>query len=165
MHIYFSLGNQCSASESDNRICTVIFPWEKKELPTPLELKEVFHFHPEIYEYYAENPEDLGELRQDKLHFHVRRNIDDSDYDEDENEHHIREQPCLNRIFGMDFPFKDEKWKLTDSQKFYEWLQPIMHPCVTVFAGEDKLNPVIVFMLTHLAPGWVGGALTSVIYI
>ena len=162
IHFYFSLGNQCSTSESDSKICTVIFPWEKKELPTPLELlKEVFHFHPAIYEYYAEHPEDKGELRQDKLYFHGRpSNIDDSD----DGEHDVSEQFCLNRIFGMDFPGEDEKWKFKDSRKSYEWLQPIMHPCVIVYAGEYELNPVVVFMLTHLAPGWVGGALTSVIY-
>ena len=139
---------------------------EKRVAYTPLELlKEVFHFHPAIYEYYAENPEDKGKLRQDKLHIHVRpSNVDDSDYNEDDGEHHVSQQLCLNSIFGMDFPGEDEKWKFTDSRKFYEWLQPIMYPCVTAYAGEDKLNPVVVFLLTHLAPGWVGGALTSVIF-
>ena len=64
----------------------------------------------------------------------------------------------------MDFPDEDEQWKFKDSRTFYEWLQPIMCPSVTIYAGEDKLNPVVVFMLTHLAPGWVGGVLTAVIY-
>ena len=163
----FFIGNQCSASESSYDIGTVIFPWEKTELPTPIQLlKEVFHFHPAIFEYYEQNPGKKGELRQHKLHFHTRPdNVDDSDYDEDEDEHDVSEQPCLNRIFGMCYPHgDDERWIFKASQEFYAWLQPIMYPCVTVYAGEDKLNPVAVFMLTQLAPGWVGGALTAVIY-
>ena len=51
-----------------------------------------------------------------------------------------------------------------EAAKFYPWLQKIMVPTITVYAGEDKLNPVIVFFLTKLAPGWVGGALTAVNY-
>ncbi|CAB3998145.1 Hypothetical predicted protein [Paramuricea clavata] len=159
-------GNQCSANEGQDEICAVILPWDKKELPTPLELLNgVFHFHPEIYEYYTSHPQDKGEIRENKLHFHIRPdNFDDSDYDADAGEHDLTEKPCLNRIFGMDFAEEDELWKFKDSRKFYEWLQPIMYPSVTVYAGEDKFNPVAVFMLTQLAPGWVGGALTAVNY-
>ncbi len=163
--LIFNVGNECSASEGQDEICAVIFPWDKKELPTPLELLNgVFHFHPEIFEYYTSQPEKKGELRENKLYFHIRPNdVDDSD-DDAEEDHDLDTKPCLNRIFGMDFPRKDEQWKFNDSRKFYEWLQPIMHPSVTIYVGEDKFNPVAVFMLTHLAPGWVGGALTAVIY-
>ena len=151
------IGNQCSASESSYDIGTVIFPWEKTELPTPIQLlKEVFHFHPAIFEYYEQNPGRKGELRQHKLYFHTRP---------DEDEHDVSEQPCLNRIFGMCYPHgDDERWIFKASREFYAWLQAIMYPCVTVYAGDDKLNPVAVFMLTQLAPGWIGGALTAVIY-
>ncbi|CAB4019936.1 Poly [ADP-ribose] polymerase 3 [Paramuricea clavata] len=154
-------GNQCSANEGLDEICAVIFPWDKKELPTPLELVDgVFHFHPEINEYYSSNP------RENKLHFHIPRNehnIDDSDvdYDEDDEDHDTDEKPCLNSIFGMDFPHQDEQWKYEDSRKFYEWLQPIMYPSVDIFVGDQKFNPVAIFMLAQLAPGWVGGALTA----
>ena len=161
--IYSNVGNECSANEGMDEICAVLFPWDKKELPTPLELLNgVFHFHPEIYEYYASHPEEKGELRENKLYFHIRPN-DDSDEDVEED-HDLETKPCLNRIFGMSFPSIDEEWKFKDSRKFYEWLQPIMHPSVTIYAGEDKFNPIAVFMLTHLAPGWVGGALTAFIY-
>ena len=126
-------------------------------------LNGVFHFHPAIYEYYSNNAEDKGELRENKLFFHIRPNkYDDPNCDEDSDEH--GDKLCLNSIFGMDFPDEDEQWKFKDSRTFYEWLQPIMCPSVTIYAGEDKLNPVVVFMLTHLAPGWVGGVLTAVIY-
>ncbi|XP_028397307.1 uncharacterized protein LOC114521091 isoform X2 [Dendronephthya gigantea] len=161
-----SNGTQCSANEGNDDICAVLFPWDKEDLPTPLELlDEIFHFHPEIFAYYTNHPNDKGELRKNKLHFHLVRDntSDSSDYEEDE-EHDLDEKPCLNRIFGMDFPDKYTMWKFEDSQKFYEWLQPIMYPSLTVYAGEDKFNPVAVFMVTHLAPGWVGGALTAVTY-
>ncbi|XP_028397377.1 uncharacterized protein LOC114521158 [Dendronephthya gigantea] len=162
-----SNGTQCSANEGNHDICAVLFPWDKEDLPTPLELlDEIFHFHPEIFAYYTNHPNDKGELRKNKLHFHLLvpdNASDSSDYEEDE-EHDLEEKPCLNRIFGMDFPDKDTMWMCEDSQKFYEWLQPIMYPSLTVYAGEDKFNPVAVFMVTHLAPGWVGGALTAVTY-
>jgi hypothetical protein len=99
------------------------------------------------------------------LFFHVRRNKhEDDDSDEEDDEHDLDEKPCLNRILGMSFPNEDEKWKYEDSRKFYEWLQPIMCPSVTMYVGAEKFNPVVVFMLTHLAPGWAGGVLTAVVY-
>ena len=111
-------------------------------------------FHPTIYEEYASSPKDKGELRESKLFFHVRRNKhEDDDSDEEDDEHDLDEKPCLNRILGMSFPNEDEKW-----------LQPIMCPSVTIYAGAEKFNPVVVFMLTHLAPGWAGGVLTAVVY-
>ena len=159
-------GSQCSASEGHDEICVVLFPWNKQELPTPLELLNgVFHFHPEIYEYYSSNPERKGHFRRNKLFFHIRPNkYVDPDFDEDTDDHDLKEKPCLNRILGMDFPDEDEQWKFEDSRTFYEWLQPIMCPSITIYAGEDKFNPVAVFMLTNLAPGWVGGVLTAVTY-
>jgi hypothetical protein len=162
------IGSECSANEGEDEICVVLFPWNKEELPTPMELLNgVFQFHPAIYKYYASSPGDKGELRENKLFFHLRRNrYEDSDCDEDDYEHDLEENPCLNRVLGMDhyYPDEDKQWKYEESRKFYEWLQPIMHPSVTMYAGEDKLNPVVVFMLTHLAPGWVGGVLTAVNY-
>ena len=162
---HFNVGNQCSQNKRTDEICAVVFPWDKK-LPTPLELLNgVFHFHPEIFEYYARYPRDKGKLREEKLHFHTRPNdVDDSDEDTKNEDHDIERKPCLNSIFGMDFPRENDQWKFKGSRKFYEWLQPIMHPSLTIYAGEDKFNPIVVFMLTHLAPGWVGGALTAFIY-
>ncbi|XP_028397376.1 uncharacterized protein LOC114521157 isoform X2 [Dendronephthya gigantea] len=158
---------RCSAKyKGKHDICAVLFPWDKEDLPTPLELlDEIFHFHPQIFAYYFNYPNDMGELQENKLNFHlVRDNTpDSSDYEEDE-EHDLDEKPCLNRICEMDFPDKDTMQKFEDCQKFYKWLQPIMDPSLTVYAGEEKFNPVAVFMVTHLAPGWVGGALTAVTY-
>ena len=156
---HFIVGNQCSLNEGLNDICAVIFPWDKKELPTPLELqKEIFNFHPQIFEFYTNNPEkNVGELREDKIYFHVRSS-DDDDEDDDEHDFEIK---CLNSIFGMSYPTEDEQWMYEDSRKFYEWLQSIMCPSVFIYVGEEKFNPVGIFLLAQLAPGWVGGAMTA----
>jgi hypothetical protein len=69
--------------------------------------------------------------------------------------------PCLNSIFGVSAPKKDELWRLRDSEAFYEWLQPIMCPSFTAYVGDEVFSPMALCMLTQLAPGWVGGALTS----
>ena len=81
------------------------------------------------------------------LHYH--------DFDED---HDLDDKPCLNRFFGF------EDGLVPEEEDFYEWLQPIMCPSVTVHAGYLKINPVGLFLLTQLAPGWVGGGLTGVTY-
>ena len=144
---HFIAGN-CNFGPEEE-ICAVLFPWDKQELPTPLEiLQGVFHFHPEICEHYTSNYEDKGQY---KLYSEVE------DHDPDD-------KPSLNMIFDMTAPKQDEQWRLRDSEAFYEWSQVVMYPSVTVCAGEDKFNPVAKFMLTRLAPGWVGGALTAVTY-
>ena len=127
-------------------------------------LNGVFNFHPKIYEQYESDPADKGRLRLEKLHYHIRPDDESDDEDEDVNEHDLDEKPCLNQIFGTCFPAPDEKRKKEDSQKFLEWLQPIMCPSVTIFVGDGKLNPIVIFMLTYLAPGWVGGALTAAVW-
>ena len=126
-------------------------------------LNGVFNFHPKIYEEYESDPKDLGRLRRKKLHYHIRPDDESDDDFEDVNEHDLDEKPCLNQIFGTCSPGPDEKWKNEDSRKFFKWLQPIMCPSVSIFVGDGKLNPIVMFMLTHLAPGWVGGALTGAV--
>ncbi|CAB4008005.1 Hypothetical predicted protein [Paramuricea clavata] len=148
------------AVSKENEICVVIFPWDKQELPTPQELVNgFFHFHPKISEYYTSHPEDKGQLKKCKLDFHIpQHNMDYSDSDEEADEDHECEaKPCLNRVFAMNDNKQD---KLRDLRAFYEWLQSIMYPSVTVYLDDDKITPDAVFMLTQLAPGWVGGALT-----
>ena len=132
-------------------------------------LNGVFHFQLAFYDYYTRNPDAKGELRENELFFHIPPNkYVNPDCDEDTDDHDLDEEPCLNRIFGMDSPCKDEQWKFEDSRTFYEWLQPIMCPSVIIPASiapyiieDPKCYPVAVFMLTHLAPGWVGGVLVS----
>lgn len=157
-------GNECSASEGCDHICEVLFPWSEEELPGPTTiLTKIFQFHPEICEQYL-NKDDQGERRSGKLHYHLPSTPDGDD--DDDNEHDLEDKPCLNRIFGFGSYSEEEgqSASLEEAHKFYTWLQKIMVPTITVYAGEEKLNPVAVFFLTKLAPGWVGGALTGVTY-
>ena len=138
-------------------ICAVLFPWNKRELPTSLELLNgVFHFHPEIYEVHESNPQDDSNLREGKLYFHVD--------EESKDDHDLVEKPCLNSIFEMGHPGENDQWTFEDCRKFYEWLQPIMYPTVIVATFGFKFSPDAIFMLTQLAPGWVGGALTAGVF-
>ncbi|CAB3985676.1 Hypothetical predicted protein [Paramuricea clavata] len=144
-----------STWDEDHEICAVIFPWDKQELPTTLELLNgVFHFHPEIYNHYADlSPEGYSTLNENMLIFHIPQDVGLI--------HDCAIRPCLNSIFGVSAPKTDEPWRLRDSRAFYEWLQPIMCPSFTAYVGDDVFSPMALYMLTQLAPGWVGGALTS----
>ena len=44
--------------------------------------------------------------------------------------------------------------------RFYEWLEKIFSSMVRVGIGCHSMNPFPCFMLTHVAPGWVGGILS-----
>ena len=141
-----------------------MFPWEEDELPNAKTiLTKIFHFHPEICEPYLDDENNEGGRRHDEeLYYHLREEDDD-----ETEEHDLTEKPCLNQIFGFGWfdGDDDEKSKMfEEAAKFYPWLQKVMVPTILVYAGEDKLNPVVVFFLTKLAPGWVGGALTAVNY-
>ena len=43
---------------------------------------------------------------------------------------------------------------------FFEWLKKIFSPCTRMGIGLEKMNPIPCFILTRIAPGWVGGILT-----
>ena len=142
----------------------MLFPLNKNGLPSGKEvLQDIFHVHPEIFHAYAQHGDD--ELRTEKLFYHLPvKGMSDEEYEE-ETDHDIEEKPCLNRIFGFStYETAEEEGSIEDVTEFYAWLQNIMVPTATIYGGIDKLNPVIVFFITNLAPGWVGGALTAVIY-
>ena len=142
----------------------VLFPWHEDELPGATTiLTQIFHFHPEICEYFLNNP-DQGIRRDKKLDYHLPSKDDDDVPPEFEEQHDIDEKPCLNQIFGFGSIYTGNEIKLPKAKKFYAWLQKIMVPTITVIAGDDKLNPVVVFFITKLAQGWAGGVLTGVTY-
>ena len=75
--------------------------------------------------------------------------------------HDPEETMCLNYFFGAySSKYKNEGFRRNITE-FYTWLQKIMVNSIRVFAGFDKLNPVPLFFLTFLAPGWAGGILTG----
>ena len=75
--------------------------------------------------------------------------------------HDPEETMCLNYFFGAySSKYKNEGFRRNITE-FYTWLQKIMVNSIRVFAGFDKLNPVPLFFLTSLAPGWAGGILTG----
>lgn len=160
---FFIVGNECSSNESNDEISVVLIPWKEDELPAPVDiLTKIFHFHPEICEYYVTTrPEDKGELRTKELYFHVPNPSPDSDDSDESEDHDFENNPCLNSIFGISGFDDDEEWKREELKKFFQWLQRIMVPSLRVDFGSDKLNPVLIFLITQLAPGWVGGALTG----
>ena len=139
------IGNECSSNEGANELSMVLIPWDGEELPSQAAVfGDIFHFHPEILEYCISDTC----VRTEKLYFHVG-----SEHDED-----IDDEPCLNGVFGT----FDGIEKNTDEElEFFAWLQNIMVPSCTYIAGEGKLNPVVEFFMTTLAPGWVGGILTG----
>ena len=89
----------------------------------------VFKFHPEILEAieYKEYP--------GSLFFHM---------EDEEPMHDPEETMCLNYIFGA-YSYEKEKF-CRNITEFYTWLQKIMFNSIRVYAGEDKFNPVPLFV-------------------
>lgn len=54
--------------------------------------------------------------------------------------------------------FADDKQRAIT---FFDWLKKIFTPFFLTAIGSDQMNPVPCFILAQLAPGWVGGVLTS----
>ena len=155
-------GFQCPSSIALWPIDVIVFPWNKEELPEPLEIMDgVFKFHPEICKYYINHPEEKGQLVKEMLYFHVPSG--DSRENDEDGDHDLYQKPCLNSIFGMDFPNENEQWVIKESREFYKWLQSYMYPSLTVCIGEAVISPHLVLMISPLAPGWLGGTITGVV--
>ena len=137
-------GNECSSNEGSNNLSMVLIPWNGEQLPAEEDVyRDIFHFHPEIIEEMTANTF----VSKEKLYFHVF-----SDHDPERDE-----EPCLNSVFGRSVLNEHN----TDEANFFAWLQKIMIPNCNYVTGEAKLNPVVHFFITTLAPGWVGGVLTG----
>ena len=44
---------------------------------------------------------------------------------------------------------------------FFGWLEKIFTPMTRICIGGERMDPMPCFILAHLAPGWVGGILSS----
>ena len=132
------------------------------ELPEPMKIMDgVFKFHPEICERYFTFPGKRSQVVKEMLCFHVRSG--DPGEQSESADHILYQKPCLNSIFGMDYPKENEQWKIEDSRDFYEWLQSYMYPSLTICIGEPIICPFLVLMVSPLAPGWLGGTITAVV--
>lgn len=119
-----------------------MFPWHEDELPGATTiLTQIFHFHPEICEYFLNHPNDQGIRRDQKLHYHLPiKGWDNNQLGAFEGWHDLDKKPCLNSIFGFgtisgECGHVQEKIKLPEAEEFYAWLQKIMVPTITVRAG------------------------------
>ena len=122
----------------------VLIPWDGEELPTEEQVYiDTFHFHPEVIEEMTANTF----VSKEKLYFHAF-----SDHDQDREE-----ERCLNSVFGRYVLNENTQ----DEANFFAWVQNVMVPSCYYIAGDAKLNPVVHFFMTILAPGWVGGVLTG----
>ena len=46
---------------------------------------------------------------------------------------------------------------------FFEWLEKIFSPMTRICIGCEHMNPTPCFILARVAPGWVGGILSSLV--
>ena len=123
-------------------------PWDKNGIPDRKALLgDVFHFHREVWkdELYDD------EVEYDKeVVFHV-----------DEGHPGDDDVVCLNSTFGRCFDEESRPHNKEKEIEFGRWLQKIMVPCRRYQSGDEKLNPVVHFLVTTLGHGWVGGTLTG----
>ena len=52
---------------------------------------------------------------------------------------------------------------VTKAHTFFSWLGKLFSPVIQIGIGGDEMKPVPYFILAKLAPGWVGGVLTSLV--
>ena len=108
-----------------------MFPWNKDVLPTAEDVLTLFGFNPEMH--------------QDPM---VNNEIVQPDEDEEDD------RVSWNTISS----YSDD---VTKARNFFDWLGKLFSPMIQVGIGCDRMNPVPCFILAKLAPGWVGGVLTS----
>ena len=130
--MFFCLLTVIWGNEGVGLIETCLFPWSKDSLPSAQDMMSMFHFNPEMHKNPMEETDIKGMKVEGDVKGHVRWNTLDTSYDVD-----IR-KAC----------------------SFFEWLQKIFSPCVRIGIGLESMNPIPCFILTHIAPGWVGGILS-----
>jgi hypothetical protein len=144
-----TVGYECSSNESGNGhdIAVFLIPWNEDDLPGKSTLfNDIFHFHPAVWEKELSYN---NEVSEEEVLFHI------------DTGHTDQSKMCLNTTFGR---FPEGRSSPYDTEKeieFCSWLQKIMVPSRRYRSGDGILNPVVHFLITTLAPGWVGGALTG----
>lgn len=119
-------------NEGVGLIETCLFPWSKDSLPSAQDMMSMFHFNPEMHK----NPMEKTDIRGMKVEGDVRGHVSWN---------------TLHTSYDVD---------IRKACSFFEWLQQIFSPCVRIGIGLESMNPIPCFILTHIAPGWVGGILS-----
>ena len=111
-----------------------MFPWTKDTLPTAEDVITRFRFNPEMH--------------KDPM---VEEEIAENSDDEDSESGHVSWN-TLGTSYDVD---------VKKAKTFFNWMQKIFSPMIRIGIGCDSMNPVPCFILAKIAPGWVGGVLTS----
>ena len=111
-----------------------MFPWSKDTLPTAEDVITLFGFNSEMHS----NPM-------------VSEEIVERDDEEEEDDH-----ATWNTITS----YCDDA---TKAHTFFNWLGKLFTPMIQIGIGCEAMNPVPCLILAKLAPGWVGGVLTSLV--
>ena len=119
-----------------------LFPWEKDHLPDDKDIARIFTFNKEMITPHAS----LAKIQENYLELTVSEYMNEKRY-------------CLDRqkICCVDDGAKGSRYF-----DFIQWLRKLFRPTVFIYVGLDRMNPVPYFILTQLAPGWMGGFLTWV---
>lgn len=135
------LGLDCGAwaNEGSGLIETCLFPWDKDSLPTATDIISLYGFNPEM----QKNPLVRGE-GEDK-------DSGDESSDDEEDGGCVRWK-SLSTSYDVD---------VKKAHAFFDWMKEIFSPYIQIGVGCDAMNPVPCFILAKLAPGWVGGILSS----
>ena len=118
----------------------VLIPWSKESLPRDDDIFDIFQFNPEMRS--GCNTFDINgptKLEPETLC---------DEYDES-NKIVWRCLACYRVTY--------------DAHEFFQFLRRFFCPAVEMCIACEVINPVPVFVLTKLAPGWVGGYMAGII--
>ena len=121
-------------NEGSSHMEVCLFPWGKENLPGSKDVGSLFAFD----EHMCSENASYGDQEAEPLEME-----DDDLYLGKRIRSFQRENPA--------------------ARPYMEWLQKLLVPSVMMCFGMEQMNPVPVFILTRLAPGWVGGFFTSVV--
>ncbi|XP_078347388.1 uncharacterized protein LOC144632585 [Oculina patagonica] len=136
------LNLECEAwcNEGAGPIEVCLFPWSKEALPTPDDILSKFKFHPEMHKgLMVDNKIETLEVNTQQ----------------EESDGRLRVRATWNTL-GTSCDID-----IIKACDFFAWLEKIFTPMTRICIGHEKMNPTPCFILAHLAPGWVGGILSS----
>ena len=133
-------------SEGGGCIETCLFPWNKDTLPTAEDIFALYHFNPNMHEGLVEDH---------------KYDTEEGEGGEDSDNECSDQGPSWMGIMGSGTHDAKEECSCTT---FFNWLQKLFPRVVRIGVGAESMNPIPLFILAKIAPGWVGGVLTVMIY-